>query len=73
MGPFIIVTSAHSRSISDWEGSGDAVIGIHGPLGEDREIGTTGARISHGCIRLHDQALELLDTVPPGTPIDIVS
>jgi lipoprotein-anchoring transpeptidase ErfK/SrfK len=72
-GPFIIVTSAHSRSISDWEGSGDAVIGIHGPLGEDREIGTTGARISHGCIRLHDQALELLDTVPPGTPIDIVS
>jgi lipoprotein-anchoring transpeptidase ErfK/SrfK len=72
-GPFIIVTSAHSRSISDWEGSGDAVIGIHGPLGEDSEIGTTGARISHGCIRLHDQALELLDAVPPGTPIDIVS
>jgi lipoprotein-anchoring transpeptidase ErfK/SrfK len=72
-GPFIIVTSAHSQSISDWEGSGDAVIGIHGPLGEDSEIGTTGARISHGCIRLHEQALELLDTVPPGTPIDIVS
>jgi lipoprotein-anchoring transpeptidase ErfK/SrfK len=72
-GPFIIVTSAHSSSISDWEGSGDAVIGIHGPLGEDSEIGTTGARISHGCIRLHDQALEMLDAVPPGTPIDVVS
>lgn len=72
-GPFILVTSAHSGAISDWEGSGDAVIGIHGPLGEDAEIGTTGGRISHGCIRLHDQALERLGVVPPGTPIDIVS
>jgi len=71
-GPFIIVTSAHSEAISDWEGSGDAVIGIHGPLGDDSEIGTTGARISHGCIRLHDDALEKLSEVPPGTLIDIV-
>jgi lipoprotein-anchoring transpeptidase ErfK/SrfK len=71
-GPFIIVTSDHSQSISDWEGSGDAVIGIHGPLGEDSEIGTSGAKISHGCIRLHDQALEQLADVPPGTPIDVI-
>jgi lipoprotein-anchoring transpeptidase ErfK/SrfK len=71
-GPFIIVTSAHSPAIADWEGSGDAVIGIHGPLGDDTEIGTSGARISHGCIRLHDQALERLAEVPPGTPVDVV-
>ena len=71
-GPFIIVTSAHSPAISDWEGSGDAVIGIHGPLGEDRQIGTSGAKISHGCIRLHDQALEELTGVPAGTPVDVV-
>jgi lipoprotein-anchoring transpeptidase ErfK/SrfK len=71
-GPFILVTSAHSPAISDWEGSGDAVIGIHGPLGEDSRIGTSGARISHGCIRLHDQALERLTAVPAGTPIDVV-
>jgi lipoprotein-anchoring transpeptidase ErfK/SrfK len=71
-GPFIIVTSDHSRAISDWESSGDAVIGIHGPLGEDSEIGTTGARISHGCIRLHLQSLERLAQVPPGTPIDVI-
>ena len=70
-GPFILVTSAHSPAIGDWEGSGDAVIGIHGPLGEDSEIGTTGARISHGCIRLHDEDLLRLRQVPPGTPIDI--
>jgi lipoprotein-anchoring transpeptidase ErfK/SrfK len=72
-GPFIMVTSAHSPAIADWEGSGDAVIGIHGPLGDDSKIGTSGAQISHGCIRLHDQALERLAEVPPGTPIDVVS
>jgi lipoprotein-anchoring transpeptidase ErfK/SrfK len=71
-GPFIIVTSAHSAEIADWDGSGDAVIGIHGPLGEDGEIGTVGARISHGCIRLHDTALEKLSRLPAGTPVDIV-
>jgi lipoprotein-anchoring transpeptidase ErfK/SrfK len=71
-GPFIIVTSDHSRAIRDWEGSGDAVIGIHGPLGEDGLIGTTGARISHGCVRLHLPSLERLAQVPPGTPIDVI-
>jgi L,D-transpeptidase catalytic domain len=71
-GPFVMVTSAHSPVISDWEGSGDAVIGIHGPLGMDSAIGTTGARISHGCIRLHLGALNRLASVPPGTPIDII-
>lgn len=71
-GPFIIVTSAHSPDIADWEGSGDAVIGIHGPLGDDSEIGTIGARVSHGCIRLHDPALEKLSSLPVGTPIDII-
>ncbi|RFU41615.1 murein L,D-transpeptidase [Actinomadura logoneensis] len=70
-GPFILVTSAHSRRISNWEGSGDAVIGIHGPLGRDRAIGTWGARISHGCIRLHNRSLLRLRAVPPGTPVDV--
>ena len=72
-GAFIMVTSAHSDTISDWQGSGDAVIGIHGPLGSGKVIGTTGARISHGCIRLQEAALLRLREVPPGTPIDIVS
>ena len=71
-GAFIMVTSAHSETISDWDGSGDAVIGIHGPLGSGQVIGTTGARISHGCIRLQEAALLRLREVPPGTPIDIV-
>jgi lipoprotein-anchoring transpeptidase ErfK/SrfK len=71
-GAFIMVISAHSDAISNWEGSGDAVIGIHGPLGSDKEIGTTGARISHGCIRLHEPDLLRLRDVPPGSPVDIV-
>jgi lipoprotein-anchoring transpeptidase ErfK/SrfK len=72
-GPFVIVTSAHSDAITDWEQSGDAVVAIHGPLGEDAEIGTTGAQISHGCVRLHDPALAQLRGVPDGSPIDVVA
>jgi lipoprotein-anchoring transpeptidase ErfK/SrfK len=71
-GAFIMVISAHSDAIGNWRGSGDAVIGIHGPLGSDREIGTAGAHISHGCIRLHEPDLLKLRDVPPGTPVDIV-
>ena len=74
-GPFVLVTSDHSNSITDWENSGDAIIAIHGPIDtyDDSLIGNTGAAISHGCIRLHDADLAQLATVPAGTPIDIVS
>lgn len=72
-GPFIMVTSAHSPALADWSGSGDAIIGIHGPLGDDARIGTSGARVSHGCVRLHLATLARLADVPPGTPIDIIS
>jgi lipoprotein-anchoring transpeptidase ErfK/SrfK len=72
-GPFILVTSAHSEAISDWEGSGDAVIGIHGPLGEGGLIGTGGAALSHGCIRLPLPDLARLRPVPVGTPITITA
>ena len=72
-GPFVLVTSAHSDSISDWGNSGDAIIAIHGPITsyDDSLIGSTGAAISHGCIRLHDADLSQLDQIPAGTPLDI--
>ncbi len=70
-GPFVMVTSAHSNRITDWESSGDALVAIHGPLGSDALIGTTGAAVSHGCIRLHLADLEQLRAVPAGSPIDI--
>jgi lipoprotein-anchoring transpeptidase ErfK/SrfK len=74
-GPFVLVTSAHSDSITDWADSGDAIIAIHGPITshDDALIGATGAAISHGCIRLHDADLAQLATIPAGTPIDIVA
>ena len=72
-GAFVMVTSAHSNTITDWESSGDALIAIHGPLGSDREIATTGAAVSHGCIRLHETDLLQLRPVPVGSPIDIVA
>jgi lipoprotein-anchoring transpeptidase ErfK/SrfK len=72
-GPFILVTSAHSNAISAWGGSGDAVIGIHGPLGEASLIGTKGAALSHGCIRLRLPDLARLRQVPVGTPITITA
>jgi hypothetical protein len=72
-GPFVLVTSDHSNTITDWESSGDALIAIHGPLGADGAIGTAGAAISHGCVRLHVSDLEHLRIVPTGSPIEVVS
>jgi lipoprotein-anchoring transpeptidase ErfK/SrfK len=70
-GAFVMVTSAHSDTITDWQQSGDAIVGIHGPLGSDRAIGTRGAAVSHGCIRMHEDDLQRLRVVPVGSPVDI--
>jgi len=74
-GPFVISTSGHSEAITSWEGMGDALIAIHGPINSyaDGRIGATGTRISNGCIRLHDSDLAQLATIPAGTPVDIVA
>jgi lipoprotein-anchoring transpeptidase ErfK/SrfK len=74
-GPFVLDTSAHSEAIKSWEGMGDAVIAIHGPITPyaDARIGTTGVRISNGCIRLHNRDLAQLAIIPVGTPVDIVA
>lgn len=74
-GAFVLATSDHSDSITDWENSGDAIIGIHGPITsyDDSLIGTTGAAISHGCVRLHDADLAELAVIPAGTPINVIN
>jgi lipoprotein-anchoring transpeptidase ErfK/SrfK len=74
-GAFVLATSDHSDSITDWENSGDAIIGIHGPITsyDDELIGTTGAAISHGCVRLHDADLAQLANIPAGTPLNIIA
>ena len=57
----------HDRRLGEL---GDAVIGIHGPITsyDDSLIGTTGAAISHGCIRLHDADLAQLSVHPARDP-----
>lgn len=72
-GPFVMVTSAHSDSITDWEETGDAMVAIHGPLGATKQIGKNGAHISHGCIRLPVQYQVKLRNVPSGTPVVITN
>lgn len=72
-GAFMMVTSAHSEVIDSWQGLGDAIIAIHGPISSssDAAIGTTGTNISNGCVRLHNSDLGKLSVIPPGTPLDI--
>jgi len=72
-GAFVMVTSAHSDTITDWESSGDALVAIHGPLGSDAQIATHGATVSHGCIRMHESDLLQLRPIPVGSPIDVVA
>ena len=74
-GPFALDTSAHSDAIWSFDGSGDAIIAIHGPITSyaDAEIGTTGARVSNGCIRMHESDQVQLSNVGVGTPVDIVA
>jgi lipoprotein-anchoring transpeptidase ErfK/SrfK len=73
-GPFQLDTTAHSEAIQSWQGSGDAVIAIHGPISgkSDKQIGSAGTYISNGCVRMHTADLQRLAVVPMGTPIDIV-
>jgi lipoprotein-anchoring transpeptidase ErfK/SrfK len=74
-GPIVLNTSGHSEAIQSWEGSGDAITAIHGPISasSDAQIGTTGTRISNGCIRMHEADQVKLDVIPLGTPVDIIA
>jgi lipoprotein-anchoring transpeptidase ErfK/SrfK len=73
-GPIVLDLSAHSEAIQSWEGAGDAIVAIHGPISaaSDAQIGDTGTRISNGCIRLHEADQLRFFGVPTGTPVEIV-
>jgi lipoprotein-anchoring transpeptidase ErfK/SrfK len=68
-GSFMLETSAHSRVIAHFEGGDDAIIAIHGPVGSDAQIGTRGAAISNGCIRMHNADLRQIRHVHNGAPV----
>ena len=68
-----MVTSGHSNVIQVWEGFPDGILAIHGPIGSDAMIGTAGAKISNGCIRMHLEDQKKLSDVQPGSPIWIIA
>jgi hypothetical protein len=72
-GPVVLNTTGHSEAIQSWKGSGDAITAIHGPISKqsDAQIGTTGTRISNGCIRMHERDQIRLDVIPLGTIVDV--
>lgn len=68
-GPYAYGLSGFSNVLTDFAG-GDGVIGVHG-TNEPDAIGTD---VSHGCIRLRNEAIsELAPVLPLGTPVTIVA
>jgi hypothetical protein len=66
LGVFAFETSAYSK-LTEWPGGG--LVGIHGT----DEPWLIGQAVSHGCVRMTNQAaLVLKRLVPLGTPITIV-
>jgi lipoprotein-anchoring transpeptidase ErfK/SrfK len=70
-GSVMLETSAHSEVFKTFGGGNDAIIAIHGPINSDAAIGKNGARISNGCIRMHNHQLIKTAKVVDGTPLII--
>jgi lipoprotein-anchoring transpeptidase ErfK/SrfK len=68
-GPYAYGLSGFSNVIEEFQG-GDGVIGIHGT----NEPEAIGSDVSHGCIRMRNEAiLELVPVLPLGTPVHITA
>lgn len=66
-GPFIMTLTAHSEALSDFDG-GDGRVALHGTSRPD----LLGGAVSHGCVRLPNEAARrIARVVPPGAPVDI--
>jgi hypothetical protein len=66
-GPYAFTLSAYSEVYQTF-GSGDGAVGMHGT----NEYSSVGQSASHGCVRLHNDAIErLANTLPLGTPVFI--
>jgi hypothetical protein len=70
-GPFMLVTSAHSETIEDFGGIGDAIVAIHGPIDSSESEIAQGERLSNGCVRLKMSYLESLRDVKAGSLVII--
>jgi lipoprotein-anchoring transpeptidase ErfK/SrfK len=66
-GVFAIGLSGHSDVLTEF-GGGDGQIAIHGT----NNPGDIGNDVSHGCVRVTNDAIERLSQLPLGTPVEIV-
>lgn len=66
-GPYAYGLSSHSDALDTFAGS-DAEIGIHG----NNDASALGQNVSHGCIRMDNDAITALSKqLPLGTPVDV--
>lgn len=66
-GPYIVALSAYSEVLFSFAG-GDGLIGLHGTNNPT----LLGSDVSHGCIRMRNEAItEIVRTLPLGTPVNI--
>lgn len=62
--PVILPLGSHSETLDSY-GGGPGTVALHGWT----DPSVFGKAISHGCVRVPDDALDLLRTVPIGTPV----
>jgi lipoprotein-anchoring transpeptidase ErfK/SrfK len=65
-GVFAIGLSGHSNTLTEFAGS-DGQIAIHGT----NDPSTIGTSVSHGCVRVNNDVILKLSTLPLGTPVVI--
>jgi lipoprotein-anchoring transpeptidase ErfK/SrfK len=65
-GVFAIGLSGHSDTLTEFAGS-DGQIAIHGT----NDPSTIGTQVSHGCVRVNNDIILKLSTLPLGTPVVI--
>jgi lipoprotein-anchoring transpeptidase ErfK/SrfK len=69
LGPYAYATSAHSDVLYSFMG-GDGMVGLHGTDAP----GSIGHAVSHGCIRINNNAItQLATTLPMGTPLFVTA
>lgn len=68
-GPYAFGISGFSDQLESFNG-GNGVIGIHGT----NDTSGIGTDVSHGCIRMTNEAIiSLVDVLPLGTPVRILA
>lgn len=69
-GPTVVILGSHSDVFNSFDG-GDGTVAIHGYPSDPSS--TLGVQASHGCVRANPQTINTIDTVPLGSPVDVVA